>query len=82
MKRTFALLMLSPFSALILGAYAVHAHWSTYPSVAQLQAALNAYPGAQIPAKEVVMNGHVWTAYYVEARAIGGGRYSVIIQLR
>lgn len=54
----------------------------SYPSVVQLQQVLNAYPGAQIPAKELVMNNHVWTAWYVGARALGSGRYAVIIQLR
>lgn len=53
-----------------------------FPSVAQLQFALNARPGAQIPAKEVEANGKYWTAWYVGAHAIGGGRYSIIIQLR
>lgn len=52
-----------------------------YPSVAQLQQALNAYPGARIP-PQVIANGRVWTGYYVGAVAVGGGRYSVIIQLR
>lgn len=68
--------------ALHKAAAASYRYLSAYPSVGQLQQVLNAYPGAQIPAKEIVMNNHVWTAWYVSARAIGGGRYAVIIQLR
>lgn len=52
-----------------------------YPSVAQLQAALNAGPGARLP-PQVIANGRVWTGYYVGAKEIGHGRYSIIIELR
>lgn len=52
-----------------------------YPTVSQLQQALNAYPGAKLP-PQVMANGRVWTGYYVGAKAIGGGRYSIIIELK
>jgi hypothetical protein len=55
-----------------------------YPSIAQLQAALNATPGTRLPPQvpQIIANGRVWTGYYVGAKDIGHGRYSVIIELR
>lgn len=51
-----------------------------YPSVEQLQSALNARPGTQFP-RELYANDKIWTAWYVGAKSIGGGRYVVIVQL-
>ena len=54
---------------------------SAYPSVQQLEAGLNLYPGAMLP-KEIEANGFVYTAWYLSARPVGGGRYAVMVQLR
>jgi hypothetical protein len=83
---------IDPVALLAVGiaviALAMIAVWNTawsqpslYPSIAQLQQALNATPGAQLP-REIDANGRVWTAWYVGARTMGGGRYAVIVQLR
>lgn len=72
-------------TALIVGVLAVFVGSAQptelYPSVQQLQQALNAYPGAKLP-PQVMANGRVWTGYYVGAKAIGAGRYSIIIELK
>lgn len=54
---------------------------SAYPTVAQLEQAMNAYPGARIP-PQVMANGRVWTGYYVAAKEVGGGVYIVTIKLK
>ena len=55
-----------------------------YPSIGQLQAALNARLGERLPPQvpQIIANGRAWTGYYVGAKEIGPGRYSIIIELR
>lgn len=57
---------------------------SSYPSVAQLQAALNAQPGARLPPQvpQIIANGHVWIGYYIGTKDNGHGRYTVTLELR
>lgn len=55
-----------------------------YPTVAQLQAALQATPGTRLPPQvpQIIANGRVWTGYYVGTKDNGHGLYTVTIQLR
>lgn len=55
-----------------------------YPTVAQLQGALQATPGTRLPPQvpQIIANGRLWTGYYVGTKDIGHGRYSVTIELR
>jgi hypothetical protein len=51
-----------------------------YPPVAVLEAELRLPRGAQIP-KLIPWGGHLFRPYYIGARARGGGRYTVELQL-
>jgi hypothetical protein len=52
-----------------------------FPTVQELESALHAQRGGEIP-KQVVTQYGVFTGYYLGATDRGGGRYSVELQLR
>lgn len=64
-----------------IAAYNIAYGAERFPSVVQLQVALDARPGAQLP-REFFANGRVWTAWYMGAKDVGGGEYDVRIKLR
>jgi hypothetical protein len=53
---------------------------SLFPSVRELEAGLNAAPGAQLP-KQIVSRGRAWNAYYLGARSVGNGVYEIKVRL-
>lgn len=58
-----------------------HAHSrSVFPSISQLEIALNLIPGQPLP-KLVVVDGRVFQPKYVRAEVRNNGEYAVIVKL-
>lgn len=51
-----------------------------FPSVKEIEAALNLYPGARIP-QDFLIRGARYHAEYVGAEARRGGQYAIIVKL-
>ena len=59
---------------------AVHLGLNRFPSVRELEAGMQAFPGSQIP-KQVISHGRAWNAYYMGAKELGNGMYLVTVRL-
>lgn len=53
-----------------------------FPSVLELQHALQIYPGTQLPRDVQAPSGQIFHAYVVGGSYLGNGKYSAIIELR
>jgi hypothetical protein len=53
---------------------------SEFPSVKQLESALDLYPSARIP-KDLLIAGERYHAEYVGAEARRGGQYAIVVKL-
>ena len=59
----------------------VQAHGS-YPSVADIEASFHFSPGTQLPRDVQAPDGTIYHSYYLSGHELGGGRYSVQVELR
>ena len=51
-----------------------------FPSVKEIEAAFNLYPGARIP-QDLLIGGKRYHAEYVGAEARRGGQYAIVVKL-
>ncbi len=72
-------LAIAIFGVALLFGHHSHAR-SIFPSVHELQVALNLVPGQPLP-KLVVIDGAVFQPIYKRAEDRGGGEYSVVVKL-
>ncbi|MGD0024766.1 MAG: hypothetical protein ABSC37_09100 [Xanthobacteraceae bacterium] len=64
-----------------LAVQAMHAEAARgFPSVKEIEAALNLYPGARIP-QDLLIGGERYHAEYVGAEARRGGQYAIVVKL-
>lgn len=78
--RNLFLLIAALFLA-CLAVQAMHADAARgFPSVKEIEAALNLYPGARIP-QDFLIRGERYHAEYVGAEARRGGQYAIIVKL-
>lgn len=52
-----------------------------FPSIPELEVALNLHPGAMLP-KEVLSHGVIYRAYYLRGTKLSNGDYDVRLRLR
>lgn len=69
------------WAALDLVATALMAR-DAYPSVADLERGLSLSAGVQLPKDIQADGGQIFHSYYLGARALGSGRYSITVELK